>query len=274
MTKEEKDAPTIGHNSERLRFVIFSSYGNDSCALIQWAHENELDGVAVVYSNTGWAQADWRIRVEEKEEWVRSLGFKTARTSSIGFAELARQKKGFPTQQFQWCSYILKIEPAMRWLEESDPDKMAVCVVGVRREESQDRAKFPAWLAKSANHGGRFMLAPFADFTAEERDALLVRAGIEPLPHRSMECRCINSNKADLQRFTEADIAEIEALEDEMGITRNGKPRTMFRPHRHMGAVGIREVVKWAHSARGEYGKEPDEPEADLFNCQPGWCGS
>lgn len=283
------DAPAstfgaIGHNSQRIRFVIFSSYGNDSCGLIQWAHENELEGVCVVYSNTGWAQRQWRERVEQMEEWVQSLGFMTARTSSIGFADLVREKKAFPVQQFQWCSYALKIEPGMRWLEENDPEKTAVCLVGVRQEESQERADFPPWLAKSANHGGRFMLAPFAHLTAEERNEYLKRAGIEPLPHRSMECRCINSNKEDLKRFTEEDIAEIEALETEMGFTSKGKPRTMFRPKRCMGAVGIREVVKWAHSERGKYrppegsyvDDTPDDVlnQGDLFNCQPGWCGS
>ena len=95
-------------------YVIFSSYGNDSCALIQWAHEAELQRVAVVYTDTKWAGAGWPERVDRMECWARSYGFMTFRTSSIGFRQLARDKKGFPTQRFQWCSYILKIEPGMR----------------------------------------------------------------------------------------------------------------------------------------------------------------
>ena len=38
--------------------VIFASYGNDSIALIQWAHERDLTDVAVAYSDTGWG-APW-----------------------------------------------------------------------------------------------------------------------------------------------------------------------------------------------------------------------
>ena len=53
-------------------------------------------------------------------------------------------------------------------------------------------------------------------------------------------------------------------LED-MGFTSKGNPRVMFRPYRHMGATGIREVVKWAHSSRGEY-----EPPS---GCDSGMCG-
>lgn len=267
-------APSWAVNAP-IRFVIFASYGNDSCALIQWAHEAELEGVVVVYSDTGWAASGWAQRVEKMEAWARSLGFRTDRTTSIGFMGLAHEKSGFPTQRYQWCSYRLKIEPAARWLEKNDPDKRAVCLVGVRREESDDRAGFPIWLAKSANHGDRFMLAPFAECTEAERDGYLRRAGIEPLPHRSRECKCINSNKTDMRFFTEEDIASIEAAEAEIG-------RTLFRPHRHLGATGIREVMKWAHSERGKYvppARPPPDPGEDLpdeslFGCSKEWCGS
>ena len=265
--RERDDVERLAELSAKAtpRFVIFSSYGNDSCALIQWAHEWDLKGVAVVYSDTGWATADWAARVERMETWARGLGFDTYRTSSIGFADLAREKKGFPTQQYQWCSYRLKIEPGVRWLAENDPEQRSVCLVGVRRAEaknvSDDRASFPGYLAKSGNHGDRCMIAPFADFDEEARNALLRRAGIEVLLHRSRECRCVNSNRADLMRFDEADAATIEALEAEVG-------KTMFRPHRHMGAKGIREVVRWANSPRGKF--EPADEPAPI--CDSLWC--
>lgn len=247
------------------RFVIFASYGNDSCALIQWAHENQLSGVAVVYADTGWSAPWWRNRVTDMEDWVLLLGFHPVRISSIGFANLAREKKGFPVQKFQWCSYRLKIEPAATWLEVNDPDKRAVCLVGVRREESSNRKDFPEYLVKSENHGGRVMLAPLAQWSEADRDALLRRAGILPLPHRSMECfPCINSNRRDLRVLAKdaQAIAEVEALETEIG-------RPIFRPYRHMGATGIREVLRWAESERGKY-ELPAEKDAE---CDTGWCG-
>lgn len=250
--------------NKMIRFVIFSSYGNDSCALIQWAHEWQLDDVAVVYSDTGWATEGWEERVIGKETWVRSLGFTPHRTQSIGFRQLARVKKGFPTQRYQWCSYVLKIEPGRRWLEENDPNKSAICIVGARHDEAKSplssRAKFPEYLVRSENHGGRMMLAPMVDWDAATRDVYLRRAGIEPPPHRSGECKCINSNKGDMRRFSAADIQEIEDAEFEVG-------RPMYRPHRHMGAKGIREVIKWAHSARGSYA-----PDEEAETCNSGWC--
>lgn len=239
------------------RFVIFASYGNDSVALIQWAFEAELRDVVVVYSDTQWSSRDWDRRVSRLERWVHRLGYSASRTQSIGFAELARQKKATPTQQYQWCSFALKIEPSMRWLEKHDPERRAVCLVGVRREESASRAKFPAFLARSPNHGDRVMLAPLVDYDQAARDALLHRAGV------------------DLIAMDEESISRAEALEAELnelyGPSRNGKPRTFFRPNRHMGAVGVREVVRWAKSGRGRY--RNSEPEENLGGCDTGFCG-
>ncbi|MGQ5718829.1 phosphoadenosine phosphosulfate reductase domain-containing protein [Pseudochrobactrum asaccharolyticum] len=237
---------TLKTTGAPIKFVIFSSYGNDSIALIKWASEQQLDGVAVVFTDTQWMSDGWPERVEKAEAWVRSLGFTPYRTTSIGFRQLARDKKGFPTQRYQWCSYVLKIQPGMRWLAEHDPEARAVCLVGVRREESQDRKNFPAYLVKSENHGGRTMIAPFADLTEAERNLLIEKADWQVLPHRSRECRCINSNRNDMKNFTESDWQEIAAIEAEVG-------KNMFRPQRHMGATGALEVKKWALSPRGKY---------------------
>jgi len=252
-------------SSASPHFVIFSSYGNDSCALIQWAHEEELHNVTVLYSDTNWSAPWWQERVHDMVLWLSTLGFRFARTESIGFADLAREKKGFPVQKYQWCSWRLKIEPAQRWLDENDPDKRTVCLVGVRREESGARANYPLYMLRSESHGGRALIAPLAQMDTQDRDALLVKAGVEPLAHRSMECfPCINSNRKDLRELakdTEA-IAHVEALEKEIG-------RPMFRPYRHMGAKGIAEVIRWAESDRGKY-ESPSEEES---GCESGWCG-
>lgn len=241
-----------------IRFVIFVSYGNDSIALLQWAHENDLHGVAVVFTDTGWMADGWAERVERGESWVRSMQFTPYRTKSIGFRQLAHEKSGFPTQQLQWCSYRLKILPGMQWLEQHDPDARAICLIGVRREESNDRANFPEYIVNSGNHGGRFMLAPFVDWKEDQRNELIRRAGFEVLPHRSRECRCINSNRQDMRFFTEADWKAIRDLETEVG-------NTMFRPHRHMGAKGADQVRDWANSPRGRYiAPDPIEGAQDL----------
>lgn len=267
------------------RFIIRSSYGNDSIALIQWAHEQQLEGVTVVYSDTGWARKWWATeRVPQAEEWVRSLGFRAERVVSIGMEELVKQHKGWPFRLGQFCTDELKIAPMQAWLHANDPDRRAVILTGVRREESENRKKAPHYRLKSPNDGGRCMVSPLLEYTEVQRDELILRAGFEPLDHRSEECRCINAGKEDIKRFDEDDVAAIERIEMELGFTSKGKPRTMYRPNKHLGATGIRQIIEWAKSPRGKYvapGRTeaiPDDEDAiaerDLIACQKeGWCG-
>lgn len=91
------------------------------------------------------------------------------------------------------------------------------------------------------------------EYSGTIRDVLIRRAGFEPLPHRSRECRCINSNRNDMRRFTDADWQAIAEVEAEVG-------KTFFRPKRHMGATGASEVRKWAESERGQY-RPPESVE-------------
>ena len=109
------------------------------------------------------------------------------------------------------------------------------------------------------------------DYTEAMRDELLQRAGIEPLQHRSDECfPCINSNRADIRRLSVERIKEIAAIEKSLGHTSKGKPRTMFRPYRYMGATGIVEIARWAKSERGQF--DLDDGEGGP-GCEAGRCG-
>jgi 3'-phosphoadenosine 5'-phosphosulfate sulfotransferase (PAPS reductase)/FAD synthetase len=255
-------------NAVLFDYVIKASYGNDSCALIQWCFEQELKNVAVLYNDTGWAHPDWNNRVARLEDWVLTLGFEPHRTKSIGLEQLVRNKKGWPRQGIQFCTAELKIKPTQLFMACVDPDKLSVLVIGVRREESSKRAAFPEF--QPAAEEGRDIWAPLVTYTECQRDALLFRAGIVPLPTRSKECwPCINSNRADLQDLTEVRVDEIESIEISLGTTSKGKTRTMFRPYRYMGATGIREIVRWANSARGEF--DPDDGGG--AGCEAGWCG-
>lgn len=250
--------------------VIFASYGNDSVALIQWAHEKGLQNVTVVYSDTGWAAKKWPERVERGEAWAQSLGFHTARTQSMGMHALVRFKKAWPRGgggKYQFCTQALKRDPALAWLDIVDPDKDAVCLIGVRREESAKRANFPEWIEESEEHGGRSCHAPLVRHLEAERNALIDKTPMELLRTRSKECwPCANANVQELKAMDEDAIVRVEDIETEQGINSKGNPRVMFSPKRHRGAIGIRAVVEDAK-------RNVD----DLFEpggCDGGWCGS
>lgn len=251
-------------------YVLFCSYGNDSIALIQWAHENKLRDVVCLYSDTGWSAPEWPDRVERAEAIAQGYGFRTARTKSEGMAELVKRKRGWPGAggQGQFCTGELKIKPALEWLAANDPDCDATCVTGVRRSESENRIDAPENIESSPNHGGRELFQPLVRHTEQQRNELVHRFGFDVLPHRSRECYpCINANIDQLRDLSECRIALIDITEQELGDTRKGKPRVMFRSARRKGAVGIRAVVQWASAPRAR-------DQMDLFQEQPRKCDS
>jgi len=251
--------------------VLCVSYGNDSIALMQYAYESGIRDVSVLFNDTGWAAPEWMDRVDVGELLARKYGFAPHRTASIGMEALVKRKKAWPRQGMQFCTEELKITPTQKWLADNDPNCMAVLYNGKRRAESANRANIPLYVYPGESPLNRFTVSPLYLHSDEERNALIERAGFEILPHRSMECApCINSNRADIVALPESVISEIERLETEMGHTRKGKPRTLFRPYRHMKATGIREVVRWAKSKRGKFKLDDGNGTA---GCDSGMCG-
>lgn len=254
-----------------MKYVAFASAGNDSVALVQWLSDQGVKDVTVAYSNTGWGASWWPARIIKFEEWVKSLGYDFVELPSTGMPDLVRMKKGWPMPRagFQFCTLHLKILPSLEYLDRVDPASEVTCVVGVRREESRNRSQFPEWTEESEKHGGRSLWAPLVRVLEEERNALIAKTPFEVLPYRSKECDpCIYANRGDLRGVEDAKIDQIEALEVELGFTEKGKPRYMFRPYRFMGAEGIREIIRWANSERGQY--RPDDPNDE---CDSGYCG-
>lgn len=261
-----------------MRYVIRSSGGNDTIAMIQLLREHNLKHVTVVYSNTGWATKEWVERVARVAEWVQSFGWEYVELTSIGFEEsvIGHTAAGmFPTRMVKFCTQELKIRPFLKWVGIADPEKLAVICVGVRRAESDARKYASAFLPEQDN--GRHVWHPLVEFSDADRNAMILKTPFEILPHRSDECAiCINGNRADLRRASEDAIARVEALEAHVG-------RPMFDPKSRMGAEGIRQVVDWAKSERGQY-RKPGAPvpvdllsglvDAENATCEDAWCGS
>lgn len=245
-------------------FVISSSAGNDSLAMIQWAHENDLCNrgqVHVVFSDTGWAAPGWLTRVSRIHAYAESLGMHTHMIQSIGMQELVRIKDGFPGNAQQFCTAHLKGIPFLQWIDEVDPFLVGTVMVGKRRVESEKRKDTPEFIYDSDFHGGRTLWHPLFLHTDEERDALIHRAGFVPLPHRSLECNpCVNANRADFLRLTPGEIERVNDLEVEIG-------RPMFRPKR-FGAMGIHGVIVWAKDGRkrGDFSEEDSQCSSN-FGC-------
>jgi len=245
----------------KIDYVISASYGNDSMAMMQLVYERGLQNVVVVYCDTGWAAPGWGNRVAEGEKAAKAMGFGVVRLKSMGMADLARIKKVFPASGMQFCTLHLKGVPFLEWIEEADPERKAVVMVGKRREESRARKDTPEYVTDSEYNAGRMLWHPLYAHTEAERDALLDRAGIEKLLHRSKECSpCVNANRADFLRLTPGEVERVNDLEVELG-------RSMY-PAKRFGALGIHGVMAWAKEGRNRGDFEDEEESCSgLFGC-------
>lgn len=249
-----------------MKYAISVSYGNDSKAMIQWAFEHGIKDACVVYCDTGLAAPGWDEQVGIGEALAKQCGFQTVRLESMGMEALVRMKSGFPMHGRQFCTAWLKGLPFLQWIDEADPERKSVVMIGKRREESEDRKDIAEFIDASEYHGERKVWHPLFMHSDIERNALLNRAGVEILPHRSDECSpCVNANRGDLRRLSGRQIGRLASLEKETG-------QPMFREAKHGGAYGIEEVVKWAKYSNGQY--KPGQDDLFEIGCgSPFGCG-
>ncbi len=221
-------------------YIIRSNYSNNSLALIQWAYENKLDDLHVVYIDTGWAAKGWLEHVRLCEAFVEALGFNVQHINPIsGFADVMEMKGGFPSRQNQWCALHLKGIPFLKWIEEIDPnDQATVLIPKCPVETNFDTV--PEFINSCEYNGERKVWHPLFQHSQEQRDQLLTNSPFDPLTHRSQECSpCVNSNVNELRQLSEADIEKTAELEEDVEMH-------LFSPEHCGGAEGIRQVIHWA----------------------------
>ena len=249
-------------------YLISSSFGNDSIALIQWVKEQGLEDVYVLYCDTGWSHPEWPARVRKGFLLAESYGFTTwAVKGEFDFEGIVKMKGGFPNNLFQWCSGLLKGIPLNEFDAFLDPNCEATVVIGKRREESEARKDTPEYIENSDYHEGRTVWHPLYLHTERQRNALIKRAGWKVLKHRSMECcPCVNANRNDLRHTPDNQIDRVRELEMVVG-------RNMYKPSRHGGAEGIDQVMDWALSTPRRYKKGQMMLWTRSELCGSGLCG-
>ena len=221
-------------------YVIFGNYGDETIALMQWAHERQLAAVTVVHIDTGWAAAGWQARVEQAQAYAKQCTFKVATLpAKKNFAQLMKAQKNFPTTKFQWCAGFLKGLAFLEWLDQVDPAAEATILMGLRRAISGSHINLPEFVEESSQFGERKMWYPLFACSNEQRDRLIQSAGFEILNHRSLECDpCVNNTPIDFIRLQNADIEKTAMLEQQLD-------KFMFAPQSYGDSQGIKQVVAW-----------------------------
>ena len=80
--------------------IIFGNYGNNTIALIQWAHLHQKNNVYVVHVETGFAASEWQTQVKKGQALAKRYHFNAiALQANPGLPEMILDRKRFPSSQ-------------------------------------------------------------------------------------------------------------------------------------------------------------------------------
>lgn len=268
-------APITDEQRERIKgctVVASVSGGKDSAAMSLWLHENGVEHQRV-FMDTRW-EHEWLY------EYLRgpltaAIGPITELSGPRGMVELCRWKQALPARLRRWCTGELKGKPVQEYLA-TIPN--AINAVGIRAEESRDRAKFNEW-----EDAGDYaeVWRPLLRWTEADVIEIHQRHGLKPcrlytdLGEPRVGCwPCIFATKLQIRSVannTPERIDEIRTLEAELTTSAQARnpdahPRTWFHSHVTGESVPIDEVVRWSRTAYG--GRQPE-----LFAANPADAG-
>lgn len=254
------------------RHVVASiSGGKDSAAMSLYLTELGIEHERM-FMDTGWEHP-------ATYEYLRGpltakLGPITEVRGPLDFATLVEKKGMFPSRVARFCTTELKVFPAQRWLS-ARADELGVELVnsvGIRRAESQARARMAEW--EWSDGFDLEIWRPLVTWTAEDVLSIHARHGLPTNPLYAMGASrvgcwpCINARKTEIALVADIDpariarIGEITDRLNEVGAIKDaeiGRPfraRSMFTYHGGDNVhvpLTISETVAWARSGRGEW---------------------
>jgi len=283
------------------RVVVNLSGGKDSLTTAIALEEAGIDVFGYIYADTGWEAAElyqyletemprvlsrpiYCVRAEVSlDEWPERKAAAAEIESMLqidysAFVRSCLRKLSFPARsgRGKWCTYDLKVAPAMAaiGLFEEEHNADFVRAVGIRRAESRRRAAAPIWY--SDERTGDRVWAPIADWSLDDVIALHNRHGIAPNPlylkgaDRVGCWLCVQAKKEEIRLVADTDPARIDAvraLESYVNTFAAARARERGKEHKPTGLImakraneqglftrPIDERVQWSRTSRG--GKE------------------
>jgi hypothetical protein len=216
--------------------VIITNFGDDSIALIQWAHELHLEDVRVLSVSTGWEADSWQARIQIGHQWITSLGFTHEHLKpQATFSENVLARKRFPSKKFHWCPSFLKGLAILDCLEKYDEEYEATILLANRSDMVKNNI-IEEFIEEHEHYDDRRVWMPLHNTCRKQRDQLIQKTPFQPLNHRSLECQpCIYNTIKDFQQLSDNDCQRVVKLEEKIGAP-------MFFPEDYEGAKSVSEI--------------------------------
>ena len=189
-----------------IKNVIISNAGNESIALIQWAIETAITPFAVICVDTQETAAAWSARINTLGEFLKKQQIPFYQPKAPGkLSELITQRQQWPTHKHLWCASLLKGATINALLDDIDPMCEATILQAKMRFNARRYRTLSTREESSEFFNGRALWFPLLDFTLEERNALMSRAGFEIESAHSLECAyCIHAQSNEQQTHLSA----------------------------------------------------------------------
>lgn len=199
------------------RTVVASiSAGKDSGAMALFFKEEGIPFIAV-HQRTGWDAASKGFYQYLHGDLARVIGPVVEIQGAKLMTDLVRHKGMFPSRKRRFCTEELKIVPMQLYLRGlSDQGLDVVNAVGIRADESQDRADAAEWEWSAAFDCD--IWRPILSWTVDDVVAIHARHGLRPNPLYLMGATrvgcwpCINATKAEIRLVADSDPARIDEI--------------------------------------------------------------
>lgn len=151
-------------------FVVGISGGKDSTALLLWLIYEFLPQNKIPLHKLICTFADTDNEAAETYRHVWLISHKLRRVKwlkyEMGFYELAHHKKIFPHKKARFCTQLLKLEPAKRFMDSLEGDILSLS--GVRAEESTQRSTYTEFAGANETYHGYTEWRPLLDWKLED----------------------------------------------------------------------------------------------------------
>jgi 3'-phosphoadenosine 5'-phosphosulfate sulfotransferase (PAPS reductase)/FAD synthetase len=181
--KQQYEKSAIVEDDKPVIYHIGISGGKDSTALLLWyIYESglPLEQLVVTFSDTRneheWTY--WYVRWLSKNifkiHWIRA---------ELGFYDLVKQRRRFPSQMARFCTQYLKMMPSKLFIQELQAKGYRVMALsGVRASESADRAKLPPTESAAESYFGCEQMRPLLTWKIADVWAIHERYGVPRNP--------------------------------------------------------------------------------------------
>lgn len=206
--------------------IILSDLGDDGIALTQWAINQKLEDVYVIYVNTNWQSQAWLKRIDQVKSWCieNQLNFEQLEPQA-DFSRQVIEHNHFPSIKFQWCAGLIKGTIIADWLDDVDEDEEAIILLPNRKSMCTAHSILEERVEENEYFNDRATWHPLINHNLANRNKLIEQAPFNILSKPAQSCSpCIYNKSFQLTQLDKLSTKRLHELEEKTRQTMFAQP--------------------------------------------------